>query len=351
LGVERFDLVRSLRGAAALTAIALAVCLSGCGRPRQAAGGKPPTPLQQSASAVNAAEPGGWDTRTPGGKAPPYDPAIVKLQVLLDRVRFSPGVIDGHANDNVRRAVLAYEQANGIQGDGTLNKAVWKHLTMADPRPAVRAYVIDADVVAGPFTPEIPRDFPTMARLEQLDYRSPAEELAEAFHMDVSLLQALNPGASFRPGTTVLVADRGGDDLGTDIGRLEVDRGQGLVRANAADGRLLAVYPASIGSRTCPALTGTLEIRSIAAQPTYSYDSDSVGVAGATRGRTEIAAGPNNPLGVVWINLSKDGYGIHGAPAAAEVGKAGAHGCVRLTNWDARELARGVSPGVKVVFK
>ena len=211
--------------------------------------------------------------------------------------------------------------------------------------------MVDADAVAGPVTPNIPKDYPGQAVLDDLGYRGPAEELARSFHMDVGLLTALNPGADFRPGSTIMVADRGGDDLGADIGAVEVDHAQGVVRVSAAGGRLLAVYPASIGSRSCPPITGALAVRSIAAQPTYSYDSDSLGVLGAVRGRTEVAPGPNNPLGVVWIDLSKDGYGIHGAPDPGEVGKPQAHGCVRLTNWDARELARGVKPGVPVTFK
>ncbi|HTK34332.1 MAG TPA: L,D-transpeptidase [Caulobacteraceae bacterium] len=346
--------MRGFKGAAALAALVLAAGVSGCGKrgasaPPSAEEAKTSSPIQRTAAAINDADLSRIVPPATGSAA--YDPAMVKLQVLLDRARFSPGAIDGRSSDNVRRAVAAYEQANGLKGDGTPTKAVGDRLTKADPRPAVKLYVIDADAVAGPFTPNIPKDFPAMAGLEMLGYRSPAEELAEAFHMQPDLLMALNPGATFRPGSTVLVADRGGDDLGAEVGLVEVDKGAGVMRVKGTDGKLLAVYPASLGSRTCPAFSGTLDIRSIAAQPTYSYDSDSVGVAGAVRGRTEVAPGPNNPLGVVWINLSKDGYGIHGGPDSSEVGKAQAHGCVRLTNWDARELARGIRPGVKVAFR
>jgi lipoprotein-anchoring transpeptidase ErfK/SrfK len=337
----------------AVAALVLASGLVGCGKHEAAApaapGAKPLTSAQQTASAINDAD---LSKITPPATGPgAYDPATLRLQVLLDRARFSPGVIDGRANDNLRRAVAAFQAANGIQGDGTPTKQIGDLLTKADPRPAMRNYIIDADAVAGPFTPDIPKDFPGMARLMLMGYRGPAEELAEAFHMQVDLLVALNPGATFRAGTTLLVADRGGDDLGADLGALEVDKAAGVIKASGKDGKLLSVYPASMGSPTCPAAAGTLEVRTVFAQPTYSYDSDSLAVAGAVRGRTEIAAGPNNPLGVVWINLSKDGFGIHGAPDPDVVGKPQAHGCIRLTNWDARELARGVSPGVKVVFK
>ena len=335
--------------AAVLAALGLVVGLSACGR-KPASGpeaGKALAGPQGAAVAINDADLA--KLATPAGGA--YDPAMVKLQVLLDRARFSPGVIDGRAGDNVRRAIAAFEKANGMAGDGTPTKAVWDRLTMADPRPAVRGYAIDADTVAGPFTPDIPKDFPGQAKLDHLGYRSPAEELAASFHMDVGLLTALNPKADFRPGSKVLVADRGGDDLDADIDTVEVDRAAGVVRVSGPGGKLMAVYPASIGSRSCAPIAGVLTVRSIAAQPTYSYDSDSLGVLGAVRGRTEVAPGPNNPLGVVWVDLSRDGYGIHGSADPGDVGKPQGHGCVRLTNWDARELARGVKPGVKVVFK
>ncbi len=338
--------VSSIRLALALAAV-LAASLCGCGGRKASPAGANLSPGQQRAAAVNGAD------DLPGSKPAKgaYDPAVVRLQVLLDRARFSPGVINGRLDEDVRRGLVAYEQAHGFPADGKLSRPVWASLTMADPKPAIMAHRIDADDIAGPFTPEIPKDFPAMARLEHLGYRDAAEELAEAFHMDVALLRALNPKARFVPGETVLVAARGDDDLRVDLGRIEVDHGAGLVRAYDAMGRLLAAYPASVGSRSCPAFTGAVQVVSIDPQPSYSYDSDSLGVAGFSRGRTEIAPGPNNPIGVVWINLSRDGYGIHGAPDAESVGGPSPHGCVRLTNWDARELARGVKPGTPVTFK
>lgn len=335
--------------AAAAAALVVALGLAACG---DGGGGSPISlsPRDRTARAINRAGFPAPKPVAPDTSARPYDPALVRLQVLLDRARFSPGAIDGRMSDNLRRALSAYETANRLGGDGVLTKPAWTRLTMADPRPAVRAYVIDADDVAGPFD-DIPADLAAMARLDHLGYRTPAEQLAEAFHMDTGLLQALNPEAEFRPGDVILVADRGGDQLNAEVTRVEADLAGGLVRAYGADGRLLATYPASVGGRSCPAPAEPLAVASIAAQPTYSFDSDSPGVVGAVRGKSEIAAGPNNPIGVVWITLTRDGYGIHGGPDPSVVGKPAARGCIRLTNWDARELARGVRPGAVVSFR
>ena len=246
---------------------------------------------------------------------------------------------------------MAYREANTLPGPQALDKKVWTRLAMADPRPVVRPYVIDADDVAGPFTPGLPSDLAALARLDQLGYASPAEELAEAFHMDAALLQALNPGADFAPGETVLVADRGGDDLGADVYRIEVDHVLGLVKAFGAAGGLLATYPATVGSAQHPPPVGLSDVTAVAAQPVYDFLTGRVSQGGDTRKASEVAAGPNSPVGVVWIGLVDPTCGIQGAPDPAAVGRPATRGCVRLTNWDARELARAVKPGVPVAFR
>jgi lipoprotein-anchoring transpeptidase ErfK/SrfK len=281
-----------------------------------------------------------------------YAPVIVKLQVLLDRARYSPGVIDGRFNDNTKAAVRAYERANGLPVDGVLDRDLWNRLTGADQRSVVQTYVIDLADVAGPFSPVIPDSFQGMSRLDSLGYRSPAEQLSETFHMTPELLEALNPGVDFgQAGAVVVVAERGADDLGVDVARVEVDRAGGQVRAYAADQRLLAAYPATVGSQKSPAPAGATRVRSVEPQPTYRYDTDKVSFGqGLGLGAFEIAPGPNNPVGSVWIEVRPGDYGIHGTPEPDDVGKPVSHGGVRLTNWDARELARGVREGTPVVF-
>jgi lipoprotein-anchoring transpeptidase ErfK/SrfK len=215
----------------------------------------------------------------------------------------------------------------------------------------VRRYVIDADDVAGPFSPHPPQDPAAMAAADQLGWATPVEELAEAFHMDEGLLKALNPRARFRPGDTILVVERGGDDLGEDVTRIEVDGKAGLVRAYGAGDRLLAAYPATVGGKLGPP-EGTLTVEAISPQPAWDFQSQRPTLSSAdSRRSVEIAPGPNNPVGAVWIELSDHRCGLHGSPDPANVGEPGGAGCVRLTNWDARELARGAMPGAVVSFR
>ncbi|HYD46237.1 MAG TPA: L,D-transpeptidase [Phenylobacterium sp.] len=275
---------------------------------------------------------------------------LIRAQVLLDRARFAPGVIDGQAGENVRQAIAAFEAAKGLPVDGKLDAEVYAALTAEDGAPAMQDYVITEADVAGPFVEKIPTDMEEMAKLERLAFTSPAEALAEKFHMDEKLLRALNPGADFaKPGTTILVARPGAAELPAKVARIEVDKAEKELRAYDAAGVLLAVYPATVGSSDMPAPSGEWEVATVAPDPTYTYDPSRL-TFGKANAKLTIAAGPNNPVGGTWIDLTKDTYGIHGTPEPSKVGKVDSHGCVRLTNWDAARLAKAVEKGTKVVF-
>jgi lipoprotein-anchoring transpeptidase ErfK/SrfK len=316
----------------------------------------PAPTLPPQAQAINVAQfaapaPAGPGAPKAPAAPPAYDPVLVKVQVLLDRARFSPGVIDGRNGDNVHQAVAAFETAKGLPADGQLDEAFWSALTGADAAPVVQTYVIAPEDVAGPFLGERPDDYDAMAKLPALGYERASEGLAEKFHMDEDLLLALNPGVEFAAGTAIVVAAPGSDDLGVEVASIEVDKAARALRAFDAQGRLVALYPASVGSTDMPAPSGTWAVRAVAPDPVYYYDPSRLSF-GRTKaaGKLEIKAGPNNPVGGTWIDLTRDTYGIHGSPDPETIGKQQSHGCVRLTNWDAAELGKAVKAGTKVSF-
>ena len=275
---------------------------------------------------------------------------LLRAQILLDRAHFSPGVIDGQDGENVKNAIAAFERANGLPEDGLLDAQVWAKLT-ADAGPVLTDYVITAQDVAGPFTPVIPKDYAEMAKLDGVRFTGPLEALAERFHMDVPLLQALNPVADFSAaGSKIVVAAPSRPELPAKVARIEVDKARKQVRAYDAGDRLLAAYPATVGSADLPTPEGEWAVRTVAPSPTYTYDPSRLNFGNKKAGKLTIKAGPNNPVGAVWIDLTKDTYGIHGAPEPRLVGKVASHGCVRLTNWDAQQLAQAVEKGSKVIF-
>ena len=277
-------------------------------------------------------------------------PLVLKAQVLLDRAGASPGVVDGYFGGNVAKAIAAVETVLGLPVDGALDPQVWSAIG-GDAAPDVLVpYVITADDLAGPFVPEIPSDFSLQAEMEALAYTSPAEMFAERFHMDVELLQTLNPSADFgRPGTTIIVAAIDGPAIAGKIARIEADKKQRQVRAYDAQDRLVVAYPATIGSTATPSPSGTHRVEAIAADPVYYYNPANF-VQGDNMEPLELPPGPNNPVGTMWIDLSQPGYGIHGTPEPSRIDKTSSNGCVRLTNWDAEELAGLVEPGVVVSF-
>lgn len=280
-----------------------------------------------------------------------FDAGMVRIQVLLDRAHFSPGVIDGYDGGNVRKAVSAYQEANNLPVNGVADDALLTRLEQRDSSPALVSYVITAEDVAGPFV-DVPSDLEAMSRLERVGYESAEEALSEKFHMDDDLLRTLNPGVDFATAGTEIVVANGGGELDAPVASVEVDVAEGAVRAFNASNQLIAYYPATIGSGDAPAPIGEHTVRGVAFDPTYRYDPARLPTFGRrNHGALDIAAGPNNPVGAVWIALSAETYGIHGAPNPSQVSKTQSHGCIRLTNWDATELGRAVRPGVAVSIR
>ncbi|TCL66291.1 L,D-transpeptidase family protein [Rhizobium sp. BK251] len=274
------------------------------------------------------------------------DPAIIRLQVLLDRAGSSPGVVDGYYGENVSKAVAGFEEMNGLPSNGRLDKDVIDRLE--SNKPIVESYTISKEDATA-LVDRIPEDYGEKAKMEHLGYTSVAESLSERFHMDVDLLKAFNPGSKYAPGESVWVVTPGTPREGK-VKQIEVNKQKGQVLAYADGGSLLATYPATIGSEDNPAPSGTHKVKGVARMPVYRYDPKVNFKQGANSKILTIPKGPNGPVGSVWIDLSEPTYGIHGTPHPELVDKVGSHGCVRLTNWDAEELAGMVRPGVIVKF-
>jgi lipoprotein-anchoring transpeptidase ErfK/SrfK len=281
---------------------------------------------------------------------------ILKAQVLLDRKRHSPGVIDGLSGDATEIALKAFQADNGLQPTGKLDEASFAKLTEGDSEPVLVRYTISAQDVKGPFIDKVPPDIAEKAKLELMAFTGPREALAERFHMDEEFLKRLNPDADFgKQGTEIVVAAVEGAPQTKRIGaeRIVVDKSERTLRVLGKTGDLIALYPATIGSESNPAPDGETKIERIAKGPTWNYDPK-LKLEGEKNQPDEpmtVQPGPNNPVGTVWIALDRDHYGIHGTEEPEKVGKSLSSGCVRLTNWDVEELAGLVKKGVRVVFK
>jgi lipoprotein-anchoring transpeptidase ErfK/SrfK len=286
------------------------------------------------------------------GKLPSEDsisPLAVKVQVLLDRARFSPGEIDGRFGDNVEKALQAFAEANSLASGKVLTPEIWAKLQTSGDA-AIAEYVLTERDIKGPYLKKLPTKMEDMKSLKALDYTGPKEALSERFHMSQDLLAALNPAQKFdRAGAKINVVNLP-HEAPAKAARIEVDKARETVRAFAKDGTLIAFYPASVGSEEKPTPSGTLKVTSIQPNPTYRYDPKYKFKGVESTKPFTINAGPNNPVGAMWIGLSQEGYGIHGTGDPSRVSKSDSHGCIRLTNWDVTRLAQSLKKGVAVTF-
>ena len=279
------------------------------------------------------------------------NPVLIKAQVLLDRAHFSPGEIDGKFGDNFNKALRAFATAQGLNSRGELTDEVWQKLTATSEEPVVTKYTISNDDVRGPFVKSIPAKLEKMKDLPVLAYTSAREKIAEKFHMSQELLSALNAKQKFETANeTIMVANVEQNDAPKKATRVEVDKSAQVLKVFGRDQQLLAIYPVTVGSTEKPAPSGRLKVTDISKNPTYRYNPKYAfkGVR-ATKPFT-IKPGPNNPVGLVWIGLSGEGFGIHGTPDPSKVSKTASHGCIRLTNWDALRVASAVAKGTPVDF-
>ena len=268
-----------------------------------------------------------------------------KLQALLNWHHNGVGPVDGYWGKNTRKAMQAFQQANGLAVTDTLNNETWQALTKDEKlmvQPVLVSYQItDADVTIK--TIEIPDSAEAKSKLEGLYYENITEALAEKFHISENYLKALNPKASFIAGETITVYNPGNPNT-KPVSRVVADKVTETLYAYDDKGNLVASYPTTVGSIATPSPTGTHTVEVKVHEPNYTYTAKD-------GSKSILPPGPNNPVGSVWIGLSKPSYGIHGSPDPDRISRQASAGCIRLTNWDALALLGVIQNGATVEFK
>ena len=267
----------------------------------------------------------------------------LKLQALLDWNHASPGPIDGGWGMNTKKALKNFQAMHGLPQDGRMSAEVWKLLNEKIPanQPVLVGYTLTQEDIKGPYQPT-PSGSEAKSKMKGLYYQDVQEMLAERFHMDIRYLKKLNSDKKFTVGETITVFNPGAP-LNEKITRLVAKKADNILYAYNGD-RLIATYPTTVGSSDTPSPTGTFSIVNRVKNPWYRASSGE----GKDKKVFMLPPGPNGPVGVVWMGLSKPSYGIHGSPVPEGISRQASHGCVRLTNWDVLEVYANVDTGTKV---
>jgi lipoprotein-anchoring transpeptidase ErfK/SrfK len=331
-----------------------------------------PSPTQPPGTPAPPLPPAAPRSPAPGAPAPTVTGAAspaplpqghegIALQAALDRAGFSPGIIDGKPGQNTSKALRHFQEARGLAVTGVLDDATRKAL---GSEPPVIAYTVTADDAAGPYVAGIPDDMMEKRTLPALAYTSPAEMLAERFHTTPQLLARLNPKVSWQAGAVLQVpnvppfvapptteARKTNPPEADQVADVRVSKAGGTLVVRGVDGRVLFSAPVTSGSEHDPLPIGQWKVTAVYLRPVFNYNPDLFWDADPSHAKAKLPPGPNNPVGLVWIDLDKEHYGLHGTPEPSRIGVSQSHGCVRLTNWDAVRVASLVKTGTPVLFE
>ncbi|ABE75414.1 L,D-transpeptidase family protein [Psychrobacter cryohalolentis] len=270
----------------------------------------------------------------------------IKMQALLDWNHASPGAIDGGWGMNSKKALINFQTMQGLPANGKMDQKTWDALNKNIPanKPVLVTYTITEDDVNTNFA-TMPADSEAKSKMKGLYYQDIKEMFGERFHMDVRYLDKLNKNKQYKVGETITVLNTRAP-LKQRINRVVANKADKTLYAYNDD-KLVATYPTTVGSDSTPSPQGTFKIVNKVKMPWYKA---TVG-EGADKKVHMLPPGPNSPVGVVWMGLSKPSYGLHGSPKPEGISRQASAGCVRLTNWDVLEVYANIENGATVELK
>jgi lipoprotein-anchoring transpeptidase ErfK/SrfK len=315
---------------------------------------------------------GGAQGAPPNAAGP--DPRVMQVQVVLDHLGFSPGVVDGKPGASLKRALAGFQQAKGLPATGEMDPRTAAAVGRFGATPPIAEVTLSAADLAGPFVGPIPKREDQQAKLPSLGYSNPLEMLAERYHTTPATLIALNsPDTPMKAGTKIKVpnvatagraypaslpdgykrtlAGLNVDSSQPQADHLVVDKSDKTLSVYDAAGKLVARFPVTTGSRHDPLPIGRWKVLGASYNPEFHYNPRLFWDARKGDRKATLPPGPNGPVGVVWLDLSRAHYGIHGTPEPQNIGRTESHGCIRLSNWGAARLSLMVKPGTPAIFQ